>query len=317
MNNVIIFGATSFVGSHLIDSLIERDDVCLTIVARLINLNELEDKYKGKSRLNLVFHKDLAYEELNTLLHNKNTIINLVYIDNSIDANINFIKNLKLAAINNNVNRLIHFSTADIVGRNSTLDVNESILPKPIGLYAISKFNIENQLLRFNHDDALDVVVLRPTAIFGPGGKNLNKTILDLYCGNQFINFLKSFIYGNRNVNLVSVFRVVDACIFLMDFRARLHREVFFISDDDSHLNNFADVASTIRNILSVTPSKLLPIKCPIFILKLVLLIMNKNNINPLCTYSTSKLYSFGFKSNQNFESNLSQYIIYFKTKFL
>jgi len=311
MNNVIIFGANSFVGSHLIERLIVRSDISLTLVARVTSQKQLEEKYKNIPRLNMVFLNNFFLDDLKNLLISKNIIINLLYIEDSIDDNLNFSRRLKVAAITNGVRKLIHISTADIIGRNSDNNINELISPKPLSSYAVSKFKIEQEFLNNNNDDnLLDVVILRPTAIFGVGGKNMNKIISDLCFGNKFINYIKLCLYSNRNLNLVSVEKVVDACIFLMDIKIKVRNQIFFISDDDSNNNNFSFVVAAISSSFPINIIKIFPIYIPIMILKFLLFILGKNNINPLSSYSSSKLYSYGFTTSQNFEKNLQKYII-------
>lgn len=72
------------------------------------------------------------------------------------------------AAKSARVRRLVHVSTADVYGSGQSARITEKTLPKPS--YAYEKLRLfEEEWLLDEAGDDLDVVILRPTRIFGQG----------------------------------------------------------------------------------------------------------------------------------------------------
>src|SRR5690242_9727918 len=66
------------------------------------------------------------------------------------------------------IRRLVHVSTADVFGSQSSARITEKTLPKPA--YAYEKLRLfEEEWLLDEAGDELDVVILRPTRVFGEG----------------------------------------------------------------------------------------------------------------------------------------------------
>ena len=157
--------------------------------------------------------------------------------------------------------------------------------------------------------------MLRPTAVFGIGGANVVKLIDDLNQKSFLYNFLKSFLYGTRKMNLVSVHNVVSSIIYLAFFHKRLSGEKFIVSDDDFCENNYKYIESEINNeyahkkVFSFRPSG------PKWLLRLVLKILNQSNINPSRVYLTKKLTEIGWTPKSNFLEDLRSYICWYKNK--
>ena len=111
--------------------------------------------------------------------------------------NITAILNLLEACRFAKIKRLIHCSTAAVSGRVSGNFITESTPCLPMTDYGIIKLKIEKVILEAAKDN-FDVSIIRPTAVFGLGGKNLKKLAEDLRTKSWIINYLKSCLFGKK-----------------------------------------------------------------------------------------------------------------------
>lgn len=76
------------------------------------------------------------------------------------------------AAVNAGVRRLVYVSSVGVNGRSTPgFAFTEDHEPSPDNLYAASKWEAEQALRRISAETGLEVVILRPTLIYGPGVK--------------------------------------------------------------------------------------------------------------------------------------------------
>jgi len=297
---VVIIGASGFIGAHLLKAFAERKDIQVHILTHS-NITKKHDNFC------FVEGDLLVPESLDSLLSKDCTVINLAYLQqNNLDA----MTNLAIACVKNQVKRLIHCSTAVVAGRTSGVLVTENTVCTPISEYERTKLEMESILLEAAMGK-FEITILRPTAVFGPGGRNLIKLAGELLTGNPLINYFRSSLYKRRNMNLVCVENVVAALIFLLEFD-KVDREVFIISDDDSSFNNYRDIES--RMLSAYGNYYLFPrLLVPDFFLIVMLRILGRSNSNPSTKYSNLKLTEWGFKKAQNLEIALDNFIAWHK----
>jgi nucleoside-diphosphate-sugar epimerase len=109
----------------------------------------------------------------------------------------------------------------------------------------------------------------------------------------------------------VCVENVVAALVFLLDDK-KVDREIFFISDDDSLINNYRDI----ENRLLANFGKSYPVPrifVPEFILGAILNLAGKSKTNPSIKYSDQKLAVLGFKKPQNLEAAIDTFAAWYK----
>ena len=73
--------------------------------------------------------------------------------------------------------------------------------------------------------------------------------------------------------------------------------------------NNFQYVESALMRGFTVPAYALPRMPVPLHVLRLLLLLLGRNNVNPLCNYSSQKLQSLGFIRPIDFDAGLSDYI--------
>ena len=118
-------------------------------------------------------------------------------------------------------------------------------------------------------------------------------------------------------MNLVCISNVVAAILFLMSRPENLEGEVFVVSDDDSPINNFADVERFLMQELGIPDYSLHRLPVPLGLLAFLLKCLGRNNINPRCYYVQDKLMSLGFKRPVSFENGLTEYAKWYRSSCL
>lgn len=264
---------------------------------------------KAQSHVGITFVEGnlLKPASLDALLSNNCTVINLVYLAQS---NLEAITNLGDACARNKVRRLIHCSTAVVAGRSKNDCVVETTPPHPVSEYQRTKLQIEAILLEMA-DSKFEVSIVRPTAVFGMGGRNLLKLANELMIGNMWVNYLRSCLFSRRSMNLVAVENVVAALVFLLDAE-KVDREIFIISDDDSAANNYREVEDRLLTVFGMSyPAPRLPV--PAYILRMCLRLAGRSNTNPSIIYGDKKLASLGFGKPQNLEVAIDVFATWYK----
>ena len=309
MEDVVVVGAGGFIGRHLLAIFEYQKEIKLRVlVHKNYNIALFNREYTTVVEGDL-----LCPETLDKLCVGGATVINLAYLrDQPRQDNLTAINNLLEACVKAKINRFVHCSTAAVFGRVSSNIVTENTKCNPVNEYEITKMQIEEVVLE-RAGSVFDVVILRPTAIFGPGGKNLLKLANDLRSGNKIANYLKACLCNMRKMNFVSVHNVVAAIEFLMQTDKKINRELFIVSDDGFQSNNYSYVERYLIKSLGLVGYPLPVIPIPYFVLKMLLKLAGKSNFNPCCVYSCQKLLNLGFKKNILFEDELADFVEWYK----
>lgn len=297
---VVVIGASGFIGEHLLGALVARKDLEIRVLVH-------RNRAKPHARVNFIEGDLLKPDSLDALLSKNCTVINLAYL---IRDNLEAMTNLAIACAKNQVRRLIHCSTAVVVGSAKNNWITENTQCVPISAYQQTKLQIENTLLEMALGE-FEVTIIRPTAVFGPRGKNLLKLANELMTASMWINYIRSCLFNRRSMNLVCIENVVAALVFLLDAE-QIDQEIFIISDDDALINNYRDIEN--RLLASFRKTYAIPrLYVPEFVLRGVLGLVGKSNKNPTMKFSDQKLVSWGFKKPQHLEACLDTFAIWYK----
>jgi nucleoside-diphosphate-sugar epimerase len=193
------------------------------------------------------------------------------------------------------VHRVILCSTAVVVGRTRSSRIDEDSPCSPVGTYERTKLEIE-RVFGKSGENSYQLAVLRPTAVLGPGGRNLAKLANDLRWGNPAINYLRSSLFGRRTMNLVCIENVVAAFMFLVRREQEKSREVYIVSDDDDPMNNYRDIERELMTRLSVKNYPLPPFDIPEAVLAGLLRLRNRSCSDPWRVYDGQRLVQKGFE---------------------
>lgn len=79
--------------------------------------------------------------------------------------------NLARQAVECGVRRFVFISTAKVCGDNSRpgTPFDSKVGPQPVGPYAISKYEAEARLRELSGNEGLEIVIVRPPLVYGPG----------------------------------------------------------------------------------------------------------------------------------------------------
>jgi nucleoside-diphosphate-sugar epimerase len=311
----VILGGSGYIGKHLVTELAGRADGRIRLLTRTL-CSDLAHRAEFE-HVELVEGDIRNLESLQRLLEPGCTVINLVYFWDAGQAeNLAAIRTLIKACKSTKVGRLIHCSTAAVVGRAAGEVITEETTCRPVTDYGIVKLRMEQEIIEAARG-IFDCTILRPTAVMGVDGAPLKKLATDLVTGSRLGNYMKSGLFGRRRMNLVHVANVAAAIRFLAHLPGKLDGEVFFVSEDDHPRNNFLDVECSLMKGLGVAPYSLPTLTLPSEVLHLLLMALRRNNVNPKCIYSPRKLLALGFERPMTFDTALAEYIDWYRVSYL
>lgn len=294
-------GATGFLGEHLIRVLLQKKDVNIRLLTRKSGA-----AYQAEPRITIIQGDLLNKQSLNDFLISGAVLINLAYLHTGSEDNLLAARNLAAICREQSASRLLHVSSAVVAGRQSQDWITEENIPYPINDYEKNKLDIE-KIFSQDLNGQIPLVILRPTAIFGLGGKNGLKIIDDFQRESHFIRRLKLTLLGDQQLHLVAVENVVAAITFLLS-QPTLSGS-FIISDDDSNNNNysfFIEILSKAMALPAIMPYPLLLIRK---ILPFLLKLRGRTQFNPNQRYACFRLKQAGFNQSIKFEAALENYL--------
>jgi nucleoside-diphosphate-sugar epimerase len=310
MFTVAITGANGFIGRNLVQYLTIRGDVQIRVLVRDPHSTILQH-----ANVTLI-QGDLASSgALKNFLVPGCTVINLAYDSLAPQtANLAAMRNLAEACGDSHVRRMIHCSTAVVFGRCAEEVVNEKSACEPQTEYGNTKLLIE-QALREYARGRFETVMLRPTAVFGPGGQALVKLANDLLCGSRAVNYLRSCLFNERKMNLVCVNNVTAAIMFLAETRSKVDGEVYIISEDDNPSNNFRYVEQYLLAKLGRGNYVWPRLSVPPMILSWLLRTLGRDVDKPRRIYDSSKIRRAGFCHVEALEHGLAVFVEWYRGK--
>lgn len=313
METLAITGASGFLGQHLLSTLMKHSDCNLRVLVH----SDQYPKAFNNNRVKVVIGDLIRRDKLSELITPGCIVVNLAYLSsNSSEENLKAAQNVKSVCIEKRIKRLIHCSTADVTGRAKNTIVTEQTECRPFSDYAVTKLEIEKKFIEGTRKQ-IEIVIIRPTAIYGPGSKNLMKLASELIEANYFRCYLRSSLFNRRKMNLVSIDNVTGAIRHLSFIDKNIDGEVFIISDDDQPMNNYRDVEKCLGKNLNVKGYSIPIIPLPKTFLSIALAVLKRSNINPLRIYSSEKLRRFGFSGNVKIEEGIAQFANWYKKEIL
>lgn len=208
------------------------------------------------------------------------------------------------------VRRVVHCSSAVVIGRSSANVVDENTPCRPRGAYEVGKLAMEAYFRQLSPS----TTVLRPTAVFGSGGRNLMKLADDLTRRPRWLNYVKSSLQGSRRMNLIHVDNVVAALEFLAA-ASDVAGEVFIVSDDEYPTNNFRDVEQILMRELGVAAYRLPSTPVPPLVLSSLLRLAGRSNVNPERTYDASKILGRGLRKPRPLDEGLRDFAAWYRAR--
>lgn len=170
--NVLVTGATGFVGRALLEELGAHGHRATPVVRRIGGLAHevvIFDVH-GQTDWGAVLAGCDAVVHLAArvhVMHDKATEPLALYRATNADATLNLARQSAQAG----VKRFVFISTIKVNGEGRDAPYRETDAPAPEDAYAISKWEAEQGLVRIAEETGLEVVILRPPLVYGPGVK--------------------------------------------------------------------------------------------------------------------------------------------------
>ncbi len=170
--NVLVTGATGFVGRALLEELGARGHRGIPVVRRIAGLSHemiipdvhaQTDWRAALTGCDAVVHLAARVH----VMHEKAAKPLALYRSTNTDATLNLARQAARAG----VKRFVFISTIKVNGEGRTMPYRETDAPAPEDAYAISKWEAEQGLQQIARETGLEVVILRPPLVYGPGVK--------------------------------------------------------------------------------------------------------------------------------------------------
>ena len=275
MNRVLVTGANGFIGSRLCRLLMERD---YTVRAALRNSRPHDDLVEQEQAVAI---GDIGSgTQWNAALHDVDCMVHLaarvhVMDETAVDplsefrvVNVDGTINLARQAAAAGVKRFIYLSSIKVNGeatqRRRPFTVDDQ--PAPADPYAISKAEAEQALLKLAIETDVDVVIIRPPLVYGPGVKANFLGMMRWL--NRGIPLPFGSIYNKRS--FVALDNLVDLIITCIEHPSATNQ--IFLAGDGEDLST-TDLLLRMGRALG-HPARLIPV--PEKILKVAAVLMGK-----------------------------------------
>lgn len=212
------------------------------------------------------------------------------------------------------VGRLVHLSTAAVTGVNRDEWIDEASRCQPVTPYETTKLAIEDEL--HNEIRGTELVIVRPTAVFGPGGQNLVKLAGETAEGRTLPRYLRASLQGSRPMNLVSVQTVCAAIAHLAKRTGRYENDVFIVSEDEARANNYRDVERALMAAFGQKDYRWPPLRLPRVLETAVRSAAGTSDRYAHRRYRSDKLLNTGFVKPLGFDEALRRYAAYLARQF-
>jgi UDP-glucuronate 4-epimerase len=235
MKNILVTGGAGFIGSHLIDELLQKDFniICLdnfdAFYAEEIKLQNIHNANQ-LSNFKLV-RGDIRNENLLTKIFKENQIDVVIHLAGKagvrpsidqpkeyFDVNVNGTLCLLEVMREHHVKKLVFASSSSVYGNNSKIPYAENdVVDFPISPYAASKKSCELLTHTFHHLYEFDVLNLRFFTVFGPRQRPdlaIHKFFKAIYANQP----IKVFGDGSTSRDYTFVSDTVDGIIAALNY---------------------------------------------------------------------------------------------------
>ena len=275
---ILLTGATGFLGSAISRRLVEDEQYQLISTVRKKSGNLISgiptvlieglyadtDWSSALSNIQVVIHTAARVHVMNESSGDPLTEFRKINVEGTL--------NLARQAAAAGVNRFIFISSIKVNGESTVIDepFTANDQPNPVDPYGISKWESEVGLQKLAKETDMDIVIIRPPLVYGPGVKA------------NFYNMMRWISRGiplplgaiKNKRSLLALDNLVDLIIVCVEHPAASN-QVFLVSDG----NDF----STTELLIEVgkalgTPARLIPI--PAGVLKIAAILLGKRNVS-------------------------------------
>ena len=291
MNNILITGASGFIGSNLINTLIKEDGYSVTG----LDIKKPLSKAEGYEFIEFDLGKEETYPDFKK---NIDTVIHLaqspLYRDFPNSAKSIFDINVKSTAYllewcrKNKVKKFIFASTGNVYKTKDAL-LKEDDAISPNSYYAASKY--ASELFAKQYSNYFSVIILRIFGVYGPGQKGmLIQNIIDKIINNEQI-----FLAKNIGIKITPIY--VSDCVHtiknIINYNANNNIEVFNLGGHE--ILTLKGIAKKIADCFSKDCNLIITSDEPLY----------------LCSNNNKIILKLGEINNHSFDMGLKKVIEY------
>ncbi|NLI97235.1 NAD-dependent epimerase/dehydratase family protein [bacterium] len=205
--SILITGGAGFVGSHLVESLIEKGETNVTVVDKLIypgRLDTLPNSIRKDPGFRFVRGDAGSKRLVSPLLKEVDSVVHLAaetHVDRSILEIESFVQNdfvstahLYEALSRSKVQRIIQISTSEVYGSAQKTPMDEHHPLAPQSPYAATKAAADRLAYSFFRTYRLPVVILRLFNMYGP--RQHPEKLIPFFTTNAILG-LPLYVYGD------------------------------------------------------------------------------------------------------------------------
>lgn len=240
MAKVLVTGANGFIGSHLVEALLEKGYQVRALVRKTADLKWLaglpiDITYGSITEFNTLLS---AVENIDFICHTAGATKASAFADYGL-VNYGGTENLINACLkrNPNLKRFILFSSLAVAGpSDNSLGITEEKDCFPISNYGTTKLQAESAVLE--HKDKIPSVILRLSAIYGPRDKEtlfyfkfLKKGIRPIFGGTFSACYVKDAVQAailsiERNIASGTIYNISDSKCHTYDEFATIAEQI-------------------------------------------------------------------------------------------
>ncbi len=228
---VLITGATGFIGSHIVKSLIAKGHKVRALVRKSSDTSGIKGPGVDLALGDITDPESLAAAVLgmDAVIHLAAMVSDFGPYKDFIALNIDGVKNILNAAKDEGVSKFVHFSTNDVLGIHKGGVLVDDTFPYKKTGYPYPDTKIEGEKIAFEYHKkyGLPVSVIRPSWVYGPGDKTFIPEVVDAMRTGMMIYF-----GDKRNtISLNYIDNLTDAVLLLLE-RPEAVGEAFISNDD-------------------------------------------------------------------------------------
>ena len=301
----LVTGASGFVGTVLCNSIRRSDDVLRLLVRKIIpnidgeqfvfkNANDIDqDAFLG---VDIVIHLAGYAHDTSNKKSNREMYRNV---------NVDLTEKILDLSVQNKVSKFVFISSVKAGGTpNVEKCFSESFQAEPDNIYGKTKLIAEKKVLEVAKYSSMDVSIIRPALVYGPGMKGNLRVMLSWIDKGWFPALPEN---GNRR-SMVHLDDLVNAIRFICDCN-KSNGKVFIVTD--GNIYSSYEIYNTMCHILNKPVPKL---RVPVFIFNIFSLFNKdikykvKKLLGSEC-YSSEKIEALGFVAKKSLrDMNITEY---------
>ncbi len=253
---ILVVGGGGYIGSYVVENLLSKGYAVKVFDKFLYGRNVLKDLEKNP-KLEIIEGDISNIFQLTLALQNTQAVVHLAGIvgdpasalDPTVTRHMNITSTriLKDTAKAFGIPRFIFASSCSVYGANDEV-VNESSVTNPLSLYAQSKIDSENEILR-ETADFFHPTVLRFATVFGHSRRPRFDLVANLFAAKAFAKEDITVFNGEQWRPLIHVKDVAEAIVLCLQAPLeKVSREIFNVGDDQMNYT-ILNIAQTAQDI--------------------------------------------------------------------